>query len=143
MLVAAAVNVLLNICLIPYFGAMGAAISTLLAYIVLTSVSYIVNQRIYPTGFEIGPFGMKLLIGIALYVGSTFFDSTLLGNTFFGSTFLAHTQLPMLHWCISMFTLIIYGILLMMLEGLSVKRFIHIFWSVRQILAKEGNKTYA
>ncbi len=128
MLVAAVVNVLLNIFLIPYFGAMGAAVSTLLAYIVLTSVSYIVNQKIYPTGFEIGPFIIKLFIGIALYIGSTS---------------LAHTQQPALHLCISICALIVYGILLMVLEGLSVKKFIQIFWYVQQAIAKGGNNTYA
>lgn len=128
MLVAAVVNVLLNICLIPSFGAMGAAISTLVAYIVLTSVSYVVNQRIYPVGFEVGAFIIKLLIGIALYVGSFF---------------LASTQPPILHVFIPIVALMLYGVLLLLLGGFSVKKCIYIFLYVQQALTKKGNKTYA
>ncbi|HYU76380.1 MAG TPA: O-antigen ligase family protein [Ktedonobacteraceae bacterium] len=128
MLVAAAVNVLLNICLIPYFGAMGAAVSTLLAYTVLASVSYIVNQRIYPVDFEIGSFIMKLFIGIVLYVASTL---------------LAHNQQPWIRWSVSICALILYGIVLMLLAGLSVKKLIKIVWYVREALGKGGDKTYA
>jgi O-antigen/teichoic acid export membrane protein len=67
---AAIINIILNLILIPHYGAMGAAVSTLLAYIVLASAAYIVNQRIYPVPFEIGTFVVALLIGIALYMGS-------------------------------------------------------------------------
>ena len=40
--IAACINVLLNLFLIPRFGVMGAAVSTLFAYTVLVFVSYIV-----------------------------------------------------------------------------------------------------
>ncbi|HEU5228577.1 MAG TPA: polysaccharide biosynthesis C-terminal domain-containing protein, partial [Ktedonobacteraceae bacterium] len=51
-IVAAAVNIALNLVLIPFFGAMGAAVSTLVAYVVYALIAYIVNQRIYPVPFE-------------------------------------------------------------------------------------------
>ncbi len=70
--IAAIVNVALNLVLIPHYGAMGAAISTLLAYAVLTVIAYIVNQRIYPIPFEINIFLIALLIGVVLYLGSDF-----------------------------------------------------------------------
>jgi peptidoglycan biosynthesis protein MviN/MurJ (putative lipid II flippase) len=66
------VNVLLNLILIPLYGSMGAAWSTLIAYVVLALVAYLVNQRIYPIPFEIGRFSVALVFGIALYSGVTF-----------------------------------------------------------------------
>jgi len=60
-----------NLILIPRYGAMGAASSTLIAYIVLAFAAYIVNQRIYPIPFEIGRFIVALFVGVALYVGSS------------------------------------------------------------------------
>jgi O-antigen/teichoic acid export membrane protein len=70
---AALVNLAANLVLIPHYGAMGAAVSTLVAYIVLAIAAYIVNQRIYPIPFEIGRFVVMLLIGVALYIGSSYF----------------------------------------------------------------------
>jgi O-antigen/teichoic acid export membrane protein len=67
---AALVNVGANLILIPLYGSMGAAVSTLIAYVVRALISYIVNQRIYPVPYEIGRFIIALLIGIALYAGS-------------------------------------------------------------------------
>ncbi len=69
---AALINVILNLFLIPHYQAMGAAFSTLLAYIALAAVAYIVNQRLYPIRFEIGVFVTALLVGITLYIASDF-----------------------------------------------------------------------
>ena len=73
---AALVNVGLNIVLIPLYGSMGAAVSTLLAYALLVSIAYIVNQQVYPIPFEIGKFLFALIVGTALYVGSTMLSQT-------------------------------------------------------------------
>jgi len=70
--IAAVVNLALNLVLIPLSGAMGAAASTLIAYIVLALAAYIVNQRLYPIPFEIGRVTVALFIGVVLYVGSSF-----------------------------------------------------------------------
>ncbi len=69
-MIAALVNFLLNLILIPRYGAAGAALSTLIAYVVLALVAYVVNQRLYPIAFEVGRFVVALLVGIALYIGS-------------------------------------------------------------------------
>jgi O-antigen/teichoic acid export membrane protein/glycosyltransferase involved in cell wall biosynthesis len=69
---SALVNLGLDIFLIPRYGAVGAAVSTLVAYIVLASICYIVTQRIYPVPFEIGIFLLALLVGTVLYIGSEF-----------------------------------------------------------------------
>ncbi len=70
--IAAVINIVFNLLLIPQFGALGAAESTLLAYIILTLVAYVVNQRIYPIPFEIDIFVVGLIAGIGLYVASSF-----------------------------------------------------------------------
>jgi O-antigen/teichoic acid export membrane protein len=64
---AAIVNLLLNLALIPHYGAIGASITTLLAYIILAVAAYIVNQKIYPIPFELGRFVVALCLGVALY----------------------------------------------------------------------------
>ena len=125
--IAASINLLLNIFLIPRFGAMGAAVSTLLAYIVLVLVSYIVNQRIYPIGFEISSFIFRLLVGVALYVGASL---------------LAHTQKPLTGEFISLVALILYGVFLMWLAGLSVKKLISMFGYVQAAFKKGEKRTY-
>ena len=98
--VAAISNVSLNLVLIPFFGALGAAVSTALAYVVLAVIAYIVNRRLYPIPFEIGKFIVALLIGMALYTGSGF---------------LAQAQKMYLAWGIYIGSLIFYGACLTLL----------------------------
>lgn len=62
------VNVGSNFVLIPLYGSMGAAISTLIAFILLAIITYVVNQRIYHIPFEVGKFLIALLVGIVIYV---------------------------------------------------------------------------
>jgi O-antigen/teichoic acid export membrane protein len=84
MTISALTNVGLNLILIPLYGSIGAALSTLLAYAVLAMIAYIVNQRIYPVPFELGLFSIALLIGIALYTGSTLLAQTQKTDTAWG-----------------------------------------------------------
>ncbi|MBX5457766.1 MAG: oligosaccharide flippase family protein [Thermogemmatispora sp.] len=69
---AAIFNVVLNVVLIPLSGALGAALSTLLAYAFLSFLAYLVNNQMYPVPFEIGFFLCVLAIGIALYFIAAF-----------------------------------------------------------------------
>ena len=92
--IAAVVNVGLNLFLIPQYGAMGAAVSTFLAYLVLAVIAYVVNQRLYPIPFEIALFLVALLVGIALYTGTTA---------------LAQTQKTYSAWGIYIGALVLYG----------------------------------
>jgi len=78
--IAAVSNLALNLVLIPRYGAMGAALATLLAYIVLVLVAYIVNQRIYPLPLEIGKFALAFLLGVALYWGSDVLSASYSGE---------------------------------------------------------------
>src|SRR6266702_1782526 len=91
---SALVNVGLNLILIRLYGSMGAALSTLLAYMVLAGVAYVVNQRIYPIAFQLRAFVAALLIGIVLYVGSDFV-------TQFQETYVA--------WSLHIIALLLYG----------------------------------
>jgi len=97
---AALVNIALNLFLIPRYGAMGAALSTLVAYTALATVAYIVNRRIYPIPYEVGLFLMALFVGIALYMGSDF---------------LAQAQSIYVAWGIHIATLGLYGVYLVVL----------------------------
>lgn len=65
---AAMLNVGCNLLLIPRFGGIGAAASTLLAYIVLAGLAYAVNQRIYPLPFQITTWLLMGAVGAALYI---------------------------------------------------------------------------
>lgn len=66
--VAALVNFGANVVLIPHYGAFGAAASTLVAYIVLATISYIGVQIVYPVPYEVGRFLIAAVSGIALYI---------------------------------------------------------------------------
>ena len=78
--IAAITNLILNLVLIPRYGAMGAAIATLLAYIVLVLVAYIVNQRMYPLPLEIGKFALAFVLGAVLYWGSDVLSTSYSGG---------------------------------------------------------------
>jgi O-antigen/teichoic acid export membrane protein len=50
--VAAAVNIALNIALIPRYGMIGAAIATLVAYVALFAGMYVYAQHVYPVAYQ-------------------------------------------------------------------------------------------
>ncbi len=58
-------NVAANFLLIPSLGMMGAAIATLVSYMVMAGVLYAVVQRFYPVQYE---FGRLAKIGVALLI---------------------------------------------------------------------------
>jgi O-antigen/teichoic acid export membrane protein len=64
---AAAVNIGLNVALIPPFGMVGAAIANLAGYLLLTGLYYVVAQRLYPTPFE--PQKLVMILGLATGLG--------------------------------------------------------------------------
>lgn len=112
--VAALTNFVLNLILIPVYGAMGAAISTLIAYAILTLLAYIINQRIYPIPFEIGRFIVALLIGCFIYSGCYIITSAL-GSVWTGPV-----------WIIGVIGTLAYAVLLVLLGGINVLRIIRI-----------------
>jgi O-antigen/teichoic acid export membrane protein len=73
---AAAVNVAANFLLIPPWGLMGAAVATLLSYLVMAVMLYIIVRRIYPVPYEWGrlakiAFAATVVIVAGLLAGST------------------------------------------------------------------------
>lgn len=63
---AALANIALNLVLIPPFGQIGAAIATLLAYVVLTGLYFRRAQRVYPTDYRTRAVVASFLVGLAL-----------------------------------------------------------------------------
>ncbi len=63
----AVVNVGTNFLLIPFWGMMGAAFATVLAYAVMAGILYLVVQRIYPISYEWGRVGLIALSGAAVF----------------------------------------------------------------------------
>ena len=100
---SALINIVLNLVLIPLYGSIGAALSTLIAYAILALMAYIVNQRLYPIPFEIGRFAIALLIGGVLYVGANF---------------LGQSQGKYVAWGIYLGALGLYGCCLVLLSSL-------------------------
>ncbi len=54
---AAALHVVANYALIPAFGLMGAAFATLISYVVMAGMMYVIVQRIYPIHYELARLG--------------------------------------------------------------------------------------
>ncbi len=107
LLFSALLNIGMNIALIPLYGAMGAAIATLMAYVALALVSYLINQRIYPVPFEVGLFLVALGIGIVLY---------------FADSKLTQGQGDIVIWSIHIAILLFYGGVLAVLGWLPSRR---------------------
>jgi O-antigen/teichoic acid export membrane protein len=125
MLIASGSNLIFNLFLIPHYGDMGAAVATLASYIILATVSYIVNLRIYPIDYEIGTFLLKLFIGVGLYIGGRF---------------LASGQPPVISWSIIILTLLLYAVILLAIGGLTPKKIVGLIGFVRNALAKGQKK---
>lgn len=66
--VAAVVNVALNMALIPRFGARGAAAATFFAFLTLSVLGFVFSQLYYPIRYEYGRLA-GLLAGFAVAVG--------------------------------------------------------------------------
>ncbi len=67
---AAALNIGLNVALIPPFGFMGAAYSTIAGYVFLATTTGILSGRFYPIPWELPQLAAALGIGFALAMAS-------------------------------------------------------------------------
>jgi O-antigen/teichoic acid export membrane protein len=63
----AAVNVAANILLIPLFSMMGSAYSTLLGYVVMAGLLYLVSQKFYAIPYEFGRILKMALVAAAIF----------------------------------------------------------------------------
>ncbi len=65
---AAILNILLNIIFIPKYGYIAAAYTTLVSYFALFVVSYLISNRYYPIPFEIKKLLQIFVTGIVVYL---------------------------------------------------------------------------
>lgn len=99
---AAVANIVLNFLLIPSYGGMGAAVSTVVSYLVLTVVVYLVSQRLYPIHYE-----WRRLIKVAgisgfVYAASWFLPSVATGITL-GAKLILLLIFPLLLYILGVF----------------------------------------
>lgn len=70
---AAIINLGLNVLLIPNFGIYGAAIATIITWVLMSTAFYKFSYRFYKVKYEIKKIVLLILIGIALYMSSLLF----------------------------------------------------------------------
>lgn len=68
----AVANVAMNLVLIPRFGMVGAAISTVAAYVVMSGAIYVVSQRLYHVAYEQLRIALTFVIALVVFILSTF-----------------------------------------------------------------------
>jgi O-antigen/teichoic acid export membrane protein len=61
-------NLILNLILIPRFGILGAALATLLSYMLLPIIEYPIVRRIYPIPYEWGRLCKLLVVSTGIYL---------------------------------------------------------------------------
>jgi len=64
----AIINFGFNLLLIPRFGMVGAAVATVLSYMLLPIIEYPIVRRLYPVPYEWGRLAKLLIISIAIYL---------------------------------------------------------------------------
>lgn len=62
----AAINVAANLVLVPSFGYMGAALSTLMSYLLLATLAAVIGQRYYPVDWDLWRAASLLALGLLL-----------------------------------------------------------------------------
>ncbi|MBU1701158.1 MAG: lipopolysaccharide biosynthesis protein [Candidatus Eisenbacteria bacterium] len=67
-LIAASLNLILNLILIPHYGMIGAAVATLISYTVMAGLVLQASQRHYPIPYEWWRVGKLILLTLGLYI---------------------------------------------------------------------------
>lgn len=73
-ILASLLNIILNIIFIPLWGMMAAAYSTLISFIFLYWLSYLISQKYYRIPYENMKVFITIFIGVVLYLLSLTFD---------------------------------------------------------------------
>ena len=76
----ALVNIASNFYLMPAHGMMGAAVATLLSYMVMAGLLFAYNQKIYPVPYDYKALGKLFLLLVAFLAAWFFFDLNLAGR---------------------------------------------------------------
>jgi O-antigen/teichoic acid export membrane protein len=66
----AMVNLALNYFLIKAFHGLGASMATSLSFMVISAVTFVISQRLYPIPFEFGRVGKLALAAVPVYLGA-------------------------------------------------------------------------
>lgn len=72
-LFGAAITIILNIILIPLMGYIGAAWTTLICYVAMAVLSYLIGNKYYKVNYPLGEIAFYFILSIALYWLSTLF----------------------------------------------------------------------
>ena len=64
--IGATLTLALNIILIPYYGYVGSAIATLVAYASMAAISYVLGRKHYPIPYKTAKIGFYIIFSIAL-----------------------------------------------------------------------------
>lgn len=64
----AIINLFLNLILIPRFGMLGAALATMLSYMLLPIIEYPIVRRVYPVPYEWGRLAQLFIVSIVVYL---------------------------------------------------------------------------
>jgi len=93
--VGATMNLGLNFLLIPSYGMMGAAVATLISYLMLPIGSYFVSRRFYPIRYEWGRISKIFLTAVLIYAVSLYItnDSAIVSGLLKAMTLLAYPVL--------------------------------------------------
>jgi O-antigen/teichoic acid export membrane protein len=102
-LVAAAVNIGLNIWLTPIYGIMAAAVNTFIGFLVLLLIVFIVGQRIYPIRYEYRRLAQIMLFSLALFAAGWWLAPDVLWPSVALKSLLV-AALPVLLWATGFFT---------------------------------------
>ncbi len=73
----AGVNILLNLLLISRYGVMGAALSTALSFLLLSVLTFLGSQKVYPVPFEYGRVSILFLLAGLIFGLSRLIDASL------------------------------------------------------------------
>jgi O-antigen/teichoic acid export membrane protein len=82
-LFGAAITIVLNLVLIPYFGFVGSAWATLCCYFLMALCSYFLGQKYYPIPYPLGRIAMYFGLVLGFYFLSAYLSLGMAINTFF------------------------------------------------------------
>jgi O-antigen/teichoic acid export membrane protein len=97
-ILSAAINIALNLLLIPKYGIMGAAINTLIAFIFLYFISLIMSNRFYKINFEHKKLFSLIFLGLFLFIVSKLTDSFVVYLTILSKLILVSLYPFILFW---------------------------------------------
>ncbi|GAB4338312.1 MAG: oligosaccharide flippase family protein [Calditrichia bacterium] len=67
------VNIGLNILLIPQYGYIAAAYSTIASFLIVAVIAYLLSKKYYPQPFQFGKMSAVFLIALGIFIGGRFF----------------------------------------------------------------------